>query len=152
MSKIIKFKKKHVSGFAKNDVITVVDETADRMIEDGFAEESNKEELEAYRTKVNKITKNTKEIDAARESINTPKEECEDCGEGDEPCEDCGDNKEGKVIAGIETETIYHELTEQDLKDHPKATEGMKEGDLVEENAAGSLVMDENDKFIKKGN
>lgn len=152
MSKIVKFKKSHVSGFAKNDVITLADETADRMIDTDFAEESNEKELDSYREKVNKIKKDTKEYEATKEAINTPKEECKDCGEEEEPCKDCGDKSKDKVIAGMEQETKYHTLTEQDLEDHPKATKGLKAGDEVEMNAVGSLIVGDNDKFITKGN
>lgn len=151
MSKIVKFKKDHIAGFVKGDIRIVDDSLAESLIDDGYATEGTEKELDSYRTKIEKISEDQTNYESNKSEANSSTGECEDCGDN-EPCEDCGDKKEDKVIAGLPEETKYHTLTEQDLEDHPEATEGMKAGDEVEEDAAGRLVIGDDYKFLLKGN
>ena len=103
----IKFIKDHKSGISKGDVKKVYEDFGLRMIEEGFAKESNEKEFNSFVkdtafssknhaehvAKVNeakeKERKARAELEAKlKEESEAKKDSCEDCG-GDQDCEDC---------------------------------------------------------------
>jgi hypothetical protein len=137
---IIKFKKDHASGLKKDAVRDLAEKTANRLIEEGFAVESNQEELEAYRSALSEETKPDYHKDAL-EAANSSNGDCEDC-KGSSKCKDCDDSKE--------EETIYHVLSQEDIDANGLEDHDLAVGDEVEIDAEGVFVLDEDGELKKK--
>lgn len=138
--KIIKFKKEHVAGIPKGAVKQVGENVADKFIADGYAEEGTQKQLDAYNVKLSKLKVNStyEEHKAAANGSNSP---CEGCGGGAEKCDDCKDD---------DVEVKYHVLTQEDIDANEEAAEGLEVGDEVEINEDDELVLDDDNKLIKK--
>ena len=141
MSKIVKFKKEHVSGIEKGAIKTLDDNHALRLEKDGFITDATEEDLEAYNLKLRK-KKVVSTIEAAKAEANSSNSECSECGDNPE-CEECKE-KEGVI------EKTYHVLTEEDIDANEMESAGFEVGDEVEINEEGELVLDEEGKLIGK--
>jgi hypothetical protein len=141
--KIIKFIKAHVAGIPKGAVKSVDDKHADKLIKNGYAEDSTEEALEKYNTKMAKLKKESLYADA-KANANNSNSDCEGCeGEPEgKKCEECGDED---II-----EKVYHILSQEDIDANELAAAGFSVGDEVEMNEEEELVVDEDGKLIGK--
>ena len=147
MSKIVKFKKEHVTGIEKGAVRLLDDKTAERLNEAGYTEEATEEQLIAYTKKVSK-RKIVSTLDAAKTEANSSKGDCEECGNNAE-FEECKEKEAAKEAAASE-EKIYHILTQEDIDANELSAEGLSVGDEVEMNTSDELLIDADGKLIKK--
>jgi len=139
--KIVKFKKDHIAGIKKGTVKQLEDSHADRLTKDGYVQDSNQEELEAYNIKLSK-KKPESTLEALKEEANKVTGPCLDCQgkEVGEKCEDCGGEETPKEI--------YHILTQEDIDANELEAEGLKVGDEVLISEDDELVVGEDGKLI----
>lgn len=139
MTKIVKFKKSHVSGIAKGTVKKIDSNLSIRLEEEGYTEEATEEQLDAYNLKESK-KKVVSTLEDAKEAANSSNGDCEDCnGE----CDECNDVNE-------ESEKLYHILTQEDIDANEEAAEGLEVGDEVEINDSEELLVNDDGKLIKR--
>ncbi len=132
---IIKFKKEHQAGIPKGAVKELSDKSAERLIDEGYAEESTQEELDSYREKLAKRKKPDYQKEAV-ENANKTNTDCKECGNNPD-CKDC------KEKAKKGDDKKYHVLTQEDIDANLEAAFGLEVGDEVEINQNDELLLDD---------